>query len=232
MSELATAFGWSRDIPDRLAEHGLLTRDGPGSPDNRRRAVSPPDPAEPLGKAFIVDYSLSSEMALNTTSAPRSEARFISSCSVRSTRSASRVRKRARGPRRAALRASQRLPQVVLREAVANALARRSCECQGTSIRIELYPQLARIVFSRWSARACDSQEHEGDAGRQEPPRNHTSASPRLGRGCRARCRCHGRLDARGDARPACLRGLGPLRLCHSPPFGAPVTPSERAWGS
>ena len=39
-----------------------------------------------------------------------------------------------------------RLPKVVLREAVANALAHRSYEMHGTSTRIELYPHAVRVV--------------------------------------------------------------------------------------
>ncbi|MGH3041117.1 MAG: AlbA family DNA-binding domain-containing protein [Gaiellaceae bacterium] len=53
LSELATAFGWSRDVPDRLAEQGLLTRNGQNRLTIAGALCLLSDPAERLGKAFI-----------------------------------------------------------------------------------------------------------------------------------------------------------------------------------
>lgn len=144
LSELAATFEWSRDVPERLAEHGLLLRDG----DDRLTVAGAlyliPDPAERLGKAFIEILRF-----------PADEASYDRRLEIRGPLHSQLQRAVAEvvselgselvvlGVRRYDL---PRLPQVVLREAVANALAHRSYEMQGTAIRIELYPHAVRVV--------------------------------------------------------------------------------------
>lgn len=144
LSELAATFDWSRDVPERLAEHGLLLRDG----DDRLTVAGAlyliPDPAERLGKAFIeilrfpadgasYDRRLEIRGPLHSQ-LQRAVAEVVSELGSELV---------VLGVRRYDL---PRLPQVVLREAVANALAHRSYEMQGTAIRIELYPHAVRVV--------------------------------------------------------------------------------------
>ena len=144
VSELATSFGWSRDVSDRLAEHGLLTRNGRDRLTIAGALYLLPDPAERLGKAFIeilrfpaddVEYDKRTEIR-----GPLHHQLQRAVDEVVNELGSELV---VLGVRRYEL---PRLPQVVLREAVANALAHRSYEMQGTSIRIELYPQHVRIV--------------------------------------------------------------------------------------
>jgi ATP-dependent DNA helicase RecG len=144
LSELATAFGWTRDVPDRLAEHGLLTGNGPGRLTIAGSLYLLPDPAERLGKAFIeilrypadgAEYDKRTEIR-----GPLHRQLQRAVDQVMSELGSELV---VLGLRRYEL---PRLPQVVLREAVANALAHRSYEMQGTSTRIELYPSLVRVV--------------------------------------------------------------------------------------
>jgi len=144
LSELATAFGWSRDVPDRLAEQGLLTRNRQDRLTIAGALCLLPDPAERLGKAFIEILRF-----------PADGAEYDKRTEIRGAlhhqleRTVDEVMNElgselvVLGVRRYEL---PRLPQVVLREAVANALAHRSYEMQGTSIRIELYPHLVRII--------------------------------------------------------------------------------------
>jgi ATP-dependent DNA helicase RecG len=144
LSELAAAFGWSQDVPERLAEQGLAVRNG-----QRRLTVAGalyllPDPAEQLGKAFIEILRFPAEGAeYDRRLEVRGPVHHQLQRAVDEVTSELGSELVVLGVRRYDL---PRLPQVVLREAVANALAHRSYEMQGTSIRIELYPHLVRIV--------------------------------------------------------------------------------------
>jgi ATP-dependent DNA helicase RecG len=144
VSELAETFGWSRDVPNRLAEHGLLTRGGRERLTIARALYLLPGPAEHLGKAFIEVLRFPAEGAeYDKRTEIRGPLHLQLQRAVDEVASELGSELVVLGVRRYEL---PRLPQVVLREAVANALAHRSYEMQGTSIRIELYPQLARIV--------------------------------------------------------------------------------------
>ena len=144
VSELAEAFGWSRDVPERLAEHGLLL---PG--EGNRLTIAGAlylldDPAARLGKTFIEVLRF-----------PAEGAEYDRRLEIRGPINAQLERAVVEvaselgselvvlGVRRYDL---PRLPQVVLREAVANALAHRSYELHGTSIRIEIYPHAVRVI--------------------------------------------------------------------------------------
>ncbi len=144
LSELAATFGWPRDVPERLAEQGLLLRDGGDRLTIAGALYLITDPAERLGKAFIeilrfpaeggnYDRRLEIRGPLHRQ-LQRAVAEVVSELGSELV---------VLGVRRYDL---PRLPQVVLREAVANALAHRSYEMQGTAIRIELYPHAVRVV--------------------------------------------------------------------------------------
>lgn len=144
VSELATTFGWSRDVPDRLAEHGLLTRNGRDRLTIAGALHLLPDPAERLGKAFIEILRFPADGAeYDKRTEIRGPLHHQLQRAVDEVVSELGSELVVLGVRRYEL---PRLPQVVLREAVANALAHRSYEMQGTSTRIELYPHLVRIV--------------------------------------------------------------------------------------
>ncbi len=144
VSELAASFGWSRDVPERLSEHGLLLGDGRNRLTIAGALFLLPDPAELLGKTFIeilrfpaddADYDRRLELR-----GPLHRQLQRAVDEVMSELGSELV---VLGVRRYDL---PRLPQIVLREAIANALAHRSYEMQGTSIRIELYPHAVRVI--------------------------------------------------------------------------------------
>lgn len=144
LSELAAAFGWSREVPERLAEHGLLLRDGGDRLTIAGVLYLVPDPAERLGKTFIEILRFPAEGAnYDRRLEIRGPLHRQLQSAVEEIASELGSELVVLGVRRYDL---PRLPQVVLREAVANALAHRSYEMQGTSIRIELYPHAVRVV--------------------------------------------------------------------------------------
>jgi ATP-dependent DNA helicase RecG len=144
LAELAAAFGWSRDIPERLAEHGLALRDGHDRLTVAGALYLLADPAEQLGKAFIEMLRFPAEGAeYDRRLEIRGPVHHQLQRAVDEVTAELGSELVVLGVRRYDL---PRLPQVVLREAIANALAHRSYEMQGTSIRIELYPHLVRIV--------------------------------------------------------------------------------------
>jgi ATP-dependent DNA helicase RecG len=144
VAELATAFGWTYDIPERLAEHGLALRG-----DGRQLTVAGAlyllgDPADQLGKAFVEILRF-----------PQAGSEYDRRLEVRGPlhrqlqRAVDEIMSElgtelvVLGVRRYEL---PRVPTVVIREAVANALAHRSYETAGTATRIELYPHVVRIT--------------------------------------------------------------------------------------
>lgn len=142
--ELAEAFGWLRDVPDRLAERGLLLRDGRDRLTVAGALYLRDDPAEDLGKTFI-------EVLRYPADGGEYDRRVeIRGPLHRQLRRAVDEVMSVLGSELVVLGVHRydlpRLPQVVLREAVANALAHRSYEMQGTSTRIEIHPNAVRIV--------------------------------------------------------------------------------------
>ena len=65
-----------------------------------------------------------------------------------------------------------RIPEVVLREALANALAHRSYEAAGTAVRVELRPSAVVVRSPRRASRAGHRGEHPRDE-RSAKPRSH-----------------------------------------------------------
>ncbi len=139
--ELARIAGWSRATPQRLREAGLL--------DGDRLTVAGalylvPDPSRYLGKALIeiqrypddatIDYDRREELCgpLNKVLVA-AIGRLVDELGTELV---------VLGARRYEL---PRLPELVLREALANALAHRSYEAAGTAIRIELRPSAVLV---------------------------------------------------------------------------------------
>lgn len=142
--ELAGTFGWSQDIPDRLVEHGLLLREGRDRLTIAGALYLRDDPAEELGKTFI-------EVLRYPAEGGEYDRRIeIRGPLHRQLRRAVDEVMNELGSELVVLGVHRydlpRLPQVVLREAVANALAHRSYEMQGTSTRIEIHPNVVRIA--------------------------------------------------------------------------------------
>ncbi len=144
VAHLAAGFGWSHDVPARLVDHGLLL---PG-PDRRLTIAGAlhllADPAERLGKTFVEILRLPEtgteyERRIDVRGPLRRQVEGTVDELVRELGTELVVL----GVRRYEL---PRIPQVVLREAVANAVAHRSYEMTGTAIRVEIRPQSVRIV--------------------------------------------------------------------------------------
>lgn len=143
VAEIARAYGWTAAIPERLLEHGFI------APGGRTLTVAGAlhllsDPADNLGKAFVEilrfpaegsDYDRRLEIR-----GPLSRQVTEAVASIASELGTELV---VLGVRRYDL---PRIPEVVLREAVANAIAHRSYEMDGTAVRVELHPDAVRIT--------------------------------------------------------------------------------------
>jgi ATP-dependent DNA helicase RecG len=144
VSELATTFGWTSDIPDRLAEMGLLLRNGSDRLTIAGALCLLEDPGLILGKTFVEVLRFPTDSAEYDR---RVEIRGALHYQLR--RTVDEV-VRELGSELVVLGIHRydlpRLPLVVLREAIANALAHRSYEMQGTAIRVEIRPQHVRII--------------------------------------------------------------------------------------
>lgn len=143
LRELAAAFGWTADLVQRLIEHGLAVPNGSTlSVAGALYLLS--DPAERLGKTFV---ELLRFPTAGADYDKRIEFRGPLNCQVEQTVAAITAELGTElvvlGVRRYEL---QRIPDVVLREAIANAVAHRSYEAAGTSVRVEISPQEVRII--------------------------------------------------------------------------------------
>jgi ATP-dependent DNA helicase RecG len=143
LHELSNAYGWTEDVLRRLSEHGLIAEDG------HTLTVAGAlyllrDPAEPLGKAYIellrypgdeTDYDKRLEFR---GPVQRQVADAVSAISAELGSELVVL-----GIRRYEL---ARIPEVVLREALANAVAHRSYELNGTAVRVEITPHAVRVI--------------------------------------------------------------------------------------
>jgi ATP-dependent DNA helicase RecG len=142
LAELGAAFGWgTENVPERLAEHGFA--------DRHRLTVAgtlylTQDPSEVLGKSYVellryrddqsVDYDLRIEIKGPLPGQlERTVERITDEVGTELV---------VLGVRRFDL---PRLPPVVIREAVANALAHRSYELNRTPVRVEIRPSSVQI---------------------------------------------------------------------------------------
>jgi len=142
LAELARAFGWgAENLTDRLAEHGFAAQ---GRLTIAGSLYLTSDPAEVLGKSYVeilryredqsVDYDLRVEIR---GSLPQQLERAVARINDEVGTELVVL-----GVRRFDL---PRLPPVVVREAVANALAHRSYELNRTPVRIEVRPSAIQI---------------------------------------------------------------------------------------
>ncbi len=140
-AEIAGALGWDRATPARLRDFGLLSGD--------RLTVAGAlyllrDPGRELGKAYVeilrypddttIDYDRREEL--------HGPIHHVLRDTVERLTDELGTELVVLGVRRYEL---PRLPEIVLREAVANALAHRSYETGGTAVRIELRPALVTV---------------------------------------------------------------------------------------
>jgi ATP-dependent DNA helicase RecG len=142
LDRLGTAFGWgSENVPERLAENGFAAG---GRLTAAGALYLMRDPAEALGKSYVeilryrddrsIDYDLRLEIK---GSLPHQLERTVARINEELGTELVVL-----GVRRFDL---PRLPPVVVREAVANALAHRSYELNRTPVRIEVRPSAIQI---------------------------------------------------------------------------------------
>jgi ATP-dependent DNA helicase RecG len=143
LAELADAYGWTSEIEDRLGDYGFV------DPTERTLTVAGAlhllsDPAQRLGKAFIEVLRFPSEGAEYDKRLEIHGAlgRQLEDA-VEQVTSELGNEFVVLGVRRYEL---PRIPRVVLREALANAIAHRSYELDGTAVRVEIYPGAVRII--------------------------------------------------------------------------------------
>lgn len=142
IDELVTAFQWQNAEPDRFTEHSLIDREGKLTIAGALFLLT--DPATELGKAYIEvmrfpagssDYDRRLEFR-----GPLHRQVLDASSSVMDELGTELV---VIGTQRYDL---PRLPLVVVREAIANAVAHRSYEARGTAVRVEIRPDEVRVV--------------------------------------------------------------------------------------
>lgn len=138
VDELASGYGWERPegFTDRLIERGLVTQDLHVTVAGALLLLD--DPKSVVGKAFVEILRYSGESVdydqRVIVDGPIQHQIAVTSMRVAEALGSELV---VLGIRRHEL---PRLPLVVIREAVANAVAHRSYEATGTPVRISLYP--------------------------------------------------------------------------------------------
>ena len=146
LAELAEAWSWSNEgIPDRLEENGFLERVGEAS----KLTVAGvlylvPEPHRVLGKAFVEIFRYRGE---GTVDDRRVE---VSGPLPAQVKRATALVLDEIGYELVVIGVTRhelpRLPEVVLREAIANAVAHRSYEAKGAAIRVEIRPDRVTVT--------------------------------------------------------------------------------------
>jgi ATP-dependent DNA helicase RecG len=143
LADLASAYGWTAELKERLVEHGFVVSGGTTlSVAGALHLLS--DPAERLGKAYIEILRFPDEGAEydKRLEVRGSLGRQLEDAVAQVTAELGNELV-VLGVRRYEL---PRIPRVVLREALANAIAHRSYELDGTAVRVELHPGVVRII--------------------------------------------------------------------------------------
>ncbi|KAB2846330.1 MAG: hypothetical protein F9K44_15565 [Hyphomicrobiaceae bacterium] len=147
LSRISQSLGWTNasELPDRLSEHGLARNDRSRTTLTVAGALYLlEEPHKTLGKAMIEVVRFPEESAdfdkRTEITGPIDEQVTAATEEVRRELGSEVV---VLGVHRHEL---PRLPPRVLREAIANAVAHRSYEMNGSAIRIEIRPQAVRIV--------------------------------------------------------------------------------------
>ena len=146
LAEMAEAWSWGDEgIPDRLEEQGFIERSGAAS----KLTVAGvlyllPEPHRILGKTFVEIFRYRGEGHVDDR---RVE---VTGPLPAQVRKATRLVLEEIGYELVVIGVTRyelpRLPDVVLREAIANAVAHRSYEASGASIRIEIRPDRVTVV--------------------------------------------------------------------------------------
>jgi ATP-dependent DNA helicase RecG len=139
------AYGWKRaDMNDRLREHGLLVGNGQPRLSVAGALALLPEPGERLGKAFVevlrypdegIDYERRVEVA-----GPIQDQVVRATELVMDELGTDLI---VSGVRRYEL---PKIPEVVIREAIANAVAHRKYEEHGRSVRVEIRPDAVVVI--------------------------------------------------------------------------------------
>lgn len=146
LGRIRTAYGWSAEhVPDRLAEVGLAAPDGTGAHLTVAGALYLlPQPREILGKAYIEVFRYRDESETYDRrfeiDGPVDEQVERATRELMDELGADVV---VLGVRRHEL---PRIPEKVLREAIANAVAHRTYEASGQPVRVEVRPD--RVVIT------------------------------------------------------------------------------------
>jgi len=143
VERLAAAYAWRTDVPVRLEENSFV------APGGRTLTVAGAlhllrDPAQRLGKAYVEVLRFPDNSANYDK---RTEIRGPVASQVERTVEEIRAELGTElvvlGVRRYEL---PRVPSVVLREAIANAVAHRSYELDGTAVRVEIRPDGVKVI--------------------------------------------------------------------------------------
>jgi ATP-dependent DNA helicase RecG len=144
IDELRRAYRWKSASTARLVEHRLATQDGSYTLTVAGALLLLREPRERLGKAFVevlrfpgegVDYDRRLEFAGPVNQQVEEATRFVLD-ELGTDLIVS-------GARRYEM---PRIPEVVLREAIANAVAHRSYEELGRAVRVELRPDRVAVI--------------------------------------------------------------------------------------
>ncbi|MCY4369276.1 MAG: putative DNA binding domain-containing protein [bacterium] len=146
LAEMAEVWSWSPGgVPDRLEEHGFLERTGAAS----KLTVAGvlylvPEPHRTLGKTFVEVFRYRGEGNIDDR---REE--VVGPLPAQVKRATALVLDEI-GYELVVIGVTRyelpRLPEVVLREAIANAVAHRSYEASGAAIRVEIRPDRVTVI--------------------------------------------------------------------------------------
>jgi ATP-dependent DNA helicase RecG len=144
LDELRRAFRWKQASVERLVEHKLARRNGATTLTIAGALMLLPQPRDWLGKAFVEvlrfpDEGVNYDRRVEFAGPVHGQVAEVTSFLMDELGTDLIVS----GARRYEL---PRLPEVVLREAVANAVAHRSYEELGRAVRIELRPDRVTII--------------------------------------------------------------------------------------
>lgn len=142
VARIAAAYGWTHDAEQRLNEIGLISERGMLTVGGALHLLD--DPAIALGKAYVEVLRFPGEAQEYDK---REEVR---GCARRQIEDAVGAIMSELGTELVVLGVHRyelpRIPEVVLREALANAVAHRSYELDGTAVRVEIYPDRVTVI--------------------------------------------------------------------------------------
>lgn len=142
LARLSAAYGWTEQLDARLRDIELVSPSGKLTVAGALHLL--PDPTAVLGKTYIEVLRFPSD---GSEYDKRTEVRGVAPVQVEE---AVRVVSDELGSELVVLGVRRyelpRIPEVVLREALANAVAHRSYELNGTAVRVELFPDRVVVI--------------------------------------------------------------------------------------